>query len=320
MEVIRTDKIIQDTEFIENYKFKCGKIVPIFQVNSIYALSTVIGYIKYINAPHGNVLYRGQCKLYSTIEPSIYRGVEVERSKLKRNEKLNSIIKKAMNDKAFSKFMKLDNRDDRIQSKIRLESTLQHYGIPTHYVDLVDNHWVALWFGANQYKAYMNGTLARYEKRSMDIGDIFQKRIELSEDDFKRYLVDAKACIYQYLLLIFVSKPEDILGSGVSICKDNTILVDLRNALPSTFLRPHAQHGWTMQRGNINCQHGSDMANNVVGILRIRVSDACKWLGDGDLLSQEGLFPNRIYDQGYNVLLNHDEFFKTTNWKIPLMI
>ena len=141
--------------------------------------------------------------------------------------------------------MKLDTGE---QSEIRLESTLQHYGIPTHYVDLVDNHWVALWFGANQYKAYMNGTLGRYEKRSADIGDVFQKRIELSEDDFKRYLVNVKDCIYQYLLLIFVSKPKENPESGVSINEDNTILVDLRNALPSTFLRPHAQHGWTIRR------------------------------------------------------------------------
>ena len=86
MKVIAQNKIIQDTEFMGNYVFKCGNIVPIYQVNSIYALSTIIGYVKYINAPYGNVLYRGQCKLYSTIEPSIYRGAEVEKSKLNRRK------------------------------------------------------------------------------------------------------------------------------------------------------------------------------------------------------------------------------------------
>jgi len=63
-----------------------------YQVNSIYALTQIIGYVKYINASYGNVLYRGQCKLYKTIEPSIYHGIESTGARSRRNHLLNLVL------------------------------------------------------------------------------------------------------------------------------------------------------------------------------------------------------------------------------------
>lgn len=71
LKVIEPNKAIQDAVYLEDFEFTCGRKVPMYQVNSIYALTQIIGYVKYINASYGNVLYRGQCKLYRTIEPSI---------------------------------------------------------------------------------------------------------------------------------------------------------------------------------------------------------------------------------------------------------
>ena len=96
--------------------------------------------------------------------------------------------------------------------------------------------------------------------------------------------------------MIAVSKSETASDNGIKI-GDDTISVDLRSTLPSTFLRPHAQHGWTIKRKSLDSEHGLDMANNVVGILRIRVCDAFNWVGNGELLSQESLFPNPHFDQ-----------------------
>lgn len=262
------------------------------------------------------MLYRGQCKLYKTIEPSIYHGIESTRARNSRNHLLNLVIDRAINDKDFSHFMKLDSSSI---SRTRLESVLQHYGIPTHYVDVVDNHWTALWFGANKYTAYLRNTFCKYEKRSVDMGELLQKRIELSESEFDAHLETIKDSMYQYLLLIAASKSETASDNGISI-GDDTISVDLRSTLPSTFLRPHAQHGWTIKRKAPDNEHGLDMANNVVGILRIRVCDVFNWIGNGELLSQESLFPNPHFDQGYNVLLNHKEFFEGTDWKIPVVV
>lgn len=144
-------------------------------------------------------------------------------------------------------------------------------------------------------------TSTSYEKRSVDMGELLQKRIELSESEFDAYLETIKDSMYQYLLLIAASKSETVSDNGISI-GDDTISVDLRSTLPSTFLRPHAQHGWTIKRKSPDNEHGLDMANNVVGILRIRVCDVFNWIGNGELLSQESLFPNPHFDQGYTDL------------------
>lgn len=54
LKVIEPNKVIQDAIYIEDFEFNCGRKVPIYQVNSIYALTQMIGYAKYINASYGN--------------------------------------------------------------------------------------------------------------------------------------------------------------------------------------------------------------------------------------------------------------------------
>ena len=62
---------------------------------------------------------------------------------------------------------------------------------------------------------------------------------------------------------------------------ENTYTVDLRKALPSCFSRPSAQHGWIV-RPKDRTTYSFD--TSVVCVAKISVSDAAKWLGDGDLL------------------------------------
>lgn len=75
LNVIEPNKVIQDAVYIGDYKFSCGNNVPIYHVGSVYSLTQIIGYVKYINSSYGNVFYRGQCKLHDSIEPSIYHGI-----------------------------------------------------------------------------------------------------------------------------------------------------------------------------------------------------------------------------------------------------
>ena len=316
LNVIEPNKVIQDAVYIGDYKFSCGNNVPIYHVGSVYSLTQIIGYVKYINSSYGNVFYRGQCKLYDSIEPSIYHDITSDKARQRRNALLNEIISRAMNDKGFANFLKLDGSTI---SRIKIESVFQHYGIPTHYIDVVDNHWTALWFGGNRYISYLKDSFCKYEKRTINMIDVLQKRTELSQNDYADFLASIRDDMYQYLLMITVSKEETPFGNGINEGTD-TISVDLRNALPSTFLRPHAQHGWTVKKKTSDNIHDLDMASNVVAILRIRVDDASKWIGTGELLSQESLFPNPHYDQGYNVLLKHTEFFEGTGWNIPVYV
>ena len=44
-----------------------------------------------------------------------------------------------------------------------IEPLLQHYGIQTTWLDLVDNIWIALWFSC--YKATSTGRYLSFEKR-----------------------------------------------------------------------------------------------------------------------------------------------------------
>ena len=45
--------------------------IPIYDVPNMHSLNQLVGYVKHINAGNGTVLYRGQCKLYEHVVPSI---------------------------------------------------------------------------------------------------------------------------------------------------------------------------------------------------------------------------------------------------------
>lgn len=83
----------------------------------------------------------------------------------------------------------------------------------------------------------------------------------------------------------------------------NTYTIDLRKALPSTFLRPCSQHGWIV-RGKIE---DFDFRENIACVIQVNINLANQMLGNGSLLSQDNFFPKDDIDQGYNVLLQRQE-------------
>ena len=84
------------------------------------------------------------------------------------------------------------------------------------------------------------------------------------------------------------------------VINEKSEVVDLRNNLPSLFLRPHAQHGLMLHNLDKN---DWDMTDLVEATIRIKLSKALKWLGNGELLSTGGLFPSPVYDLGMQKLL-----------------
>ena len=103
-------------------------------------------------------------------------------------------------------------------------------------------------------------------------------------------------------------------GVGIS---DDIIEVDLRKALSSIFLRPHAQHGLVVKKVNhLGTLEGFDMATEVIGILRIRIDKVALWLGSGDFLSLNNLFPATAFDTGYDILLSRNDIFNQTDFQI----
>lgn len=174
------------------------------------------------------------------------------------------------NDPQFSKFFGLERKEIKGWQEYNymlIESVLQHYGANTYCMDFVDNHWCALWFGL--YKFENN----HYYERSDD-GNLY--------------------------VFLYVAETEGPCVGGMYI-GDETYTVDLRKALPSTFQRPASQHGWVVRKKE---RKSISLDDRVVGIIEISVNNARKWLGNGELLSEDNFFPSFTIDQGYKVLLS----------------
>lgn len=236
--------------------------VPMYHVASPQAFNQIIGYAKFINGSNGTVLYRGQSENHPSLLPSGARKDKIPVP--------DSTIDTMRSDEYIQKFFKLDHEDikgwERYQNML-IESVLQHYGGNTYCMDFVDNHWCALWFGL--YNFVDNS----YVRRSGP---------------------DEKLYIYLYL-----ADTNGACVRGMYIGED-TFIVDLRKALPSTFSRPAAQHGWIVRKHK---RGKCDYNDRVIGVLEINVDDAARWLGEGELLSPDNFFPDFSRDQGYKVLL-----------------
>lgn len=294
---------VADTRFVETFRFKNGHNVPIFDVESMHGLNQIIGHSKYNNRNYGRVYYRGQCELYDSLMPSLFRGC-------KRTgvfEGLNKIIKSIINDKHLSNDLHVDIKKKDVAS-IKVEGILQHYGLPTRYLDLVDNHWVALWMGNNRFEEkHWKNKYCHFVHREILFEDIANLTNPLPLEDKN---------LYQYILLLALQYPISN-EEGIST-SNNHIIVDLRQALPSVFLRPHAQHG-LVARNKVSKETGVDcydMASSVVCILRLRIDRVSRWLGNGLMLTQDNLFPPAGNDCGYDLLLSRNDIFTQPKFQI----
>lgn len=250
----------------------------ILEADNLFGFIQAAGYLKYIMATEYNVglAYRGQNKIYPSMLASLYHETKTVKARQAKNRLFNELIKNIKLEITENTTIRQKNASIEgylsVQEKF-LPAILQHYGIQTPWLDLVDNLWVALWFAC--HKAIRQGQYTRYEKRidtQNDFCYIVFVRIPIAQDEKIPYL--------------FIDK--------------NSEVVDLRNNLPSLFLRPHAQHGLILHNLNKNAW---DMSDLVEATIRIKLSNALKWLGEGELLSTGGLFPSPVYDLGMQKLL-----------------
>lgn len=129
-----------------------------------------------------------------------------------------------------------------------------------------------------------------------------KKKVELlNQEKLTQYALDQESDIaYMYLLMYIAdTRGENFKGAYAGT---ETITIDLRKAIPSTLLRPCAQHGWTVKRIGNN----SDLSDGVVCVLRLQISLVDQMMGTGILVSQENFFPTVEHDEGYRILLNRE--------------
>ncbi|MCI9468342.1 MAG: FRG domain-containing protein [Oscillospiraceae bacterium] len=295
---------IGGSQYAGTHHFSCGNDVAVYEVHTVHALNQMIGHAKFNNQSYGNVYYRGECKLHSSLKPSLFRkGKNAERA----SERISQLIQRFVDDTYMKKELKIVPGDYET-SKYKIEGMLQHYGVPTRFIDVVDNHWIALWMGLNQVeKLKQYNQYYHYVERSIPLVE-FAKGDPLPDD-----------LLFQYILLIAVPFSENRTFTGIQSSSDY-IEVDLRQALPSTFLRPHAQHGFVLRRKvhqPTSCGTDAyDMAPAVIGIIKIRIDKVREWMGNGTLLSQNNLFPPPAYDYGYDLLLSRNDLFKGSEYSI----
>ncbi len=290
---------IPGTNYYKMHEFDCGNSVPIYEVSTMYGLNQLIGHAKFNNKEYGDVLYRGETELHKGLIPSLFRGC----SGTTRWNQVSPLLNKILQSKNIRNAMNAGT--DHKQARHKVEGMLQHYGIQTRFIDLVDNHWVALWMGLYKCcKIKMIGQYFHYERRRIPIVELASGKVKDEE-------------LYQYILMLALPKSNTAPIDGIEQTEE-FVRVDLRQALPSVFLRPHSQHG-VVARKKVNPSRYAqdyDMASQVIGILRIRIDLADQWLGEGQLLSQANLFPSPMNDYGYDLLLQLPENFIPKNFAI----
>ena len=245
----------------EELTLACGSNVNMYTIKSVYDLTQFIGYGKYIN-PDYNVFLRGQSDTYNgNMIPSLYRNnTNSTHFNEQYNRRINQFIERIS---AFSGY-----------PRITLEPLLQHYGVKTPYIDLVDNVWVALWFAVHDCR-----------------------REIIKSHEYLYYTKNQNE--YAYIFLMASDANRTTADRGVYE-GDLTKLVDLRKSVPSYFLRPHAQHAYMLRKNNVLPNDYSDL---IIGIAKIPTDLGLLWLGNNEFLTVDSLFPSAVFDCGYASLL-----------------
>ena len=299
---------INGTTYVGDYTFSCGNTVPVYEVITVHGLNQLIGHAKFNNQTYGKVYYRGEARLHETLLPSLLRKMK---NTSKATETINKISERFINDEHMKNELKV-NRNEIESSRIKIEGMLQHYGVATRYIDVVDNHWIALWMGLNRAEEIGQfNKCYHYTERSIPLVE-FAKGEKISNE-----------LLFQYVLLVAVPFSTEQNLNGIQMSEDY-VEVDLRQALPSTFLRPHAQHGLVIRKklhmnGGLVTNNMYDMASAVIGIIKVRIDRVRDWIGSGELLTQNNLFPSPAYDYGYDLLLSRPDLleeFKNKGFEI----
>jgi len=249
--------------------------LEVFDAPSSHALVQAAGYLKYNlakSAGHG-VFFRGQSKLYPKLSPTLLRDVKDGPNNVRRRALLTDFLSD------------IDAKGSALRAVAPeyREPLLQHYGIRTTWLDVVDNIWVALWFACHKARAI--GWPEEYLH--------FEKRIPGQPGEGG----------YAYVMLIASAYTTQISGQPGHFRDERSETIDLRIAVPSHFVRPHAQHGLLVRRLS---KQGLPVSNQLplhVGTIRVPLAAALDWLGDAATLTCHSLFPPAFYDSGYRELL-----------------
>ena len=240
--------------------------IQVFHATSAHSLIQAAGYLKHTRAKKDKkgVFFRGQTRLYPSLGPTLLRGINDGSPNIRRRNLLNTFLDK----------LDTDKKALRAVDKGCREALLQHYGIRTTWIDVVDNIWVALWFACHLAKGLSRGGEAYLH---------FEKRIPGSHTSSNPP--------YAYVLLLESAFFEPVAGLPGHYRDDRSETINLRIAAPSHFVRPHAQHGVLVRRLSKTGLPVGDCSALHVGTIRVELAAALDWLGSATTLTSHSLFP-----------------------------
>lgn len=273
----------------EEITLVCGEKIKIYEINDQNSLVQFVSAAKYINRHSYKVYLRGQTHQYNgAMVPSLLRGNCNSTNRIKE-------LKKNL------RVMRESNTGLKDYQDIVLEPLLQHYGMKTRTLDLVDNLWIALWFGLYRAEArIVDGTEHISYVRRQPVERVY----DIGEGKWK----DEKQYAYIYLIATdaleetwaYGRKESNLPYAGIYEGQ-GTRLVDLRRALEPRFLRPHTQHGLMLLKTGVQDDKSlaEDYSDLIVGIAKVPVQLGFQWIGESNLLNVSTLFPSAVFDRGY---------------------
>lgn len=259
-------------------KDELGRVIT---VTSYLSLVQLFGFLKYRSK--SRVLLRGQTASFAThLQPSAFRGGKPWNLVSTELEDLLNVIRERCS---------IDTDADHRPST---EPLLQHYGLRTRWLDVVDSIPHALFFALNN-PVYGDTSAYPEQSHKREWGYV--------------YIIDCRND--SALTSVKVPKnggEEECMG--IWRAEDGFMLCDLRRAKPSKALRPHAQHGWLCRVPDGR----TDLDDHIMVRVRIPHKAASTWVG-GDSFSWNAMFPGSELDRNYKRLLEKETNKTINDWR-----
>lgn len=230
-------------------------------IDDLMLIVRFLGYIKFeYNRPNNrnHIFMRGQVCDYEKMIPSLFRG-----KNLSPGEK----------EKRLRAFEKVKEEIHKLKKAARFKgelggASLQHYGLKTPWLDLVDNIFIGIWFARNQMKC-MEEDVYEIEKSQNEFGWIY-----LLKADYETKINSEGICI----------------GNETQWC-------DLRYHHRDLSLRPHFQHGIFIAKSTYS-EENYDLQNSIVATIKFPIH----LKNDIQDVSPNHIFPEKQYDNTYKYL------------------
>lgn len=253
----RNELLRNEVHYIDNDGVK-----PYLVIENPIHIFSFAGFLKSHNSIFSSdnsfrkILFRGECDLYDQV-PSLFRGENINENIILNRLKAYRALIKELPEKI--------NSSERFKSKL-IGAILQHYGIRTPWIDVVDNLHTALWFATHKFNRDIGG----YEQR--------------------------KAGCFGYVT--FIASADESSGEELDFN-------DFRETSSSAHLRPIVQHGagLTKKQTDDEIKDKFCLNNWVVGRVKFRIDQY--WSSSCATCCEKILFPDEKYDNTYKIFKYH---------------